>query len=153
MKSWASVEQICLCFLTSGRDLICWGERVNRSLPTSSTSPTVHVFGSLLQKKKRLCQIPNTLLAQRGTHLQLKSGCQQNENETALSHPSMLFSVSKADICLKVSEGKQYCFNSSNRSFRASRSMRANTSLSRKGKRGPSISMKPPVRLSSEMPC
>lgn len=108
----------------------------------------------------RDCQIPSKdticiLLAVRKYIFQLQSlqwGCQQYENGMILSHPSMLLSVSKAAICLNVSEGRQYCFSSSIRSFRASRSMWTNTSLSIKGRKGPSVSIEAPVRPFSEMP-
>ncbi len=111
-------------------------------------------------KQQGLCQIPSSeaiciLLAVWNYILQLQSeqrGCQQNETGMTFSHPSMLLSVSKAAICLKVSEGRQYCFSSSIRSFRASLSMWANTSLSKNGRRGPSISMEAPMRPCSEMP-
>lgn len=122
--------------------------------------PQLSMFSDLCCKQQGLCQIPNSdeiciLLAVWNYILQLQSeqrGCQQNENGMTFSHPSMLLSVSKAAICLKVSEGRQYCFSSSIRSFKASLSMWANTSLSKNGRKGPSISMEAPVRPFSEMP-
>ncbi len=122
--------------------------------------PQPSMFSDLCCKQQGLCQIPSSeaiciLLAVWNYILQLQSeqrGCQQNETGITFSHPSMLLSVSKAAICLNVSEGRQYCFSSSIRSFRASLSMWANTSLSKNGRRGPSISMEAPMRPCSEMP-
>ncbi len=131
---------------------------MNRSLPTCSTSPTVHVFGSLLQTTRSLSNSQfrcNLYFACRvKLHFAVAVRIKRLKTGTGMtfSHPSMLLSVSKAAICLKVSEGRQYCFSSSIRSFRASLSMWANTSLSKNGRRGPSISMEAPMRPCSEMP-